>query len=140
MQSKQNLLKDKEDSATLESGDGRFSGLRGHPQTRPELIDFRCSPIWQNHYYEEGYTGYRYCTSTSSASEKRLKALEQENIFFVSQIERLNAIIQTLQRQFEEIQTAHKKQSSSNSRRFPQAKQAGVPGVDESTLHECSRN
>lgn len=139
MQSKKNI-KDKEDSATLESRDGRFSDLRGHTQTRPELIDFRCSPIWQNHYYEEGYTGYRYSTSASSALEKRLKALEEENTFFVSRIEKLNVIIQALQRQFEEIQTAHKKQSSSNSRRFPQAKQAGVPGVDESTLHEFSRN
>ncbi len=100
---------------------------QGHPENL-ELIDFKCSEYWNNHFYKAGYSRYKPPTSRQKPSVVEEK-LRRDLGHVVVEMNGLHAKYEVFTRKFEAL-SKEVEDLKIESPTIPNGRSTGVPVED----------
>ncbi len=115
----------------------KFYTLQGHPRKK-NLIDFPCSSIWQDHYANEGYTGYQDRPQSQPSLQGRSNTIEKETSLVADEVTELHSRIQSLEEQLEKFKQPPPKEARTDSPRPGKFHKQPFSGVEEKRLNESA--
>jgi len=109
----------------------RFKNSQGHPG-RDELIDFRCSGLWDEHYYREGYSNYQPPKTKSPQSSIAEEHLRRKVDSLATEVAELHNIVHFLIKEVRAWKNTSVRKAQSPTRKTP-ASSIGI-GITEKEL------